>query len=139
RRWKLTRACLEVLAQHPPGLLLLQTRSPLVERDFDLLQRLGDRCWLSFTLETDLDAVRRQVTPRCPSVDRRLQTLQAALAAALNVQVAVSPCLPFSDVETFGSLLVAHGHRVVVDTYTSGDGQSGKRTAKTPIPQQYME
>jgi DNA repair photolyase len=141
RRWELTRSCLEVLAARPPGLLVIQTRSPLVERDFDLIRTLGDRCWLSFTLETDLDEVRRRVTPRCPSVTQRLETLKAALAAGINVQVAVSPCLPFSSVEGFGALLLEHGGRhsgrVVVDTYASGDGGGGKRTAKTAIPAAY--
>ncbi|MBX2999443.1 MAG: radical SAM protein [Caldilineaceae bacterium] len=137
RRWGLTRACLEVLGERPPGLLVIQTRSPLVERDFDLIRTLGDRAWLSFTLETDLDEVRRTVTPHCPSVAQRLETLKVALAAGINVQVAVSPCLPFSSVETFGALLLEHGDRVVVDTYASGDGGGGKRTAKTAIPAAY--
>lgn len=141
RRWGLTRACLEALALRPPGLLVIQTRSPLVARDFDLIRALGDGCWLSFTLETDVDEVRRALTPRCPSVDQRLQTLKDALAAGINVQVAVSPCLPFSSVDAFGALLLEHGARrggrVVVDTYASGDGGGGKRTARTPIPAAY--
>jgi DNA repair photolyase len=137
RHWQLTRACLEVLAARPPGLLVVQTRSPLVSRDFDLLVSLGKRCWLSFTLETDDDDVRRRVTPRCPSVAQRLQTLSAALAAGVQVQIAVSPCLPFSSPAQFGELLVAHSHRVVVDTYASGDGNQGKRTARTTIPAIY--
>jgi erythromycin esterase-like protein len=49
----------------------------------------------------------------------------------------VSPCLPFSSVESFGRLLLDHADRVVVDTYASGDGGGGKRTAKTAIPAAY--
>jgi len=56
----------------------------------------------------------------------------------LNVQIPVSPCLPYSSVDAFGSLLLAHGQRVIVDTYTSGDGADGKRTAKTAIPTLYQ-
>lgn len=137
RRWRLSRACLDVFLDYPPGLLVVQTRSPLVADDFDRLRALGLRCWLNFTLETDLDEVRQQVTPRCPSIPQRLQTLQQAKAAGLNVQITVSPCLPFSDVETFGTLLTTLGQRVIVDTYTSGDGQAGKRTAATAIPTLY--
>ena len=139
RRWRLSRACLDVFLDYPPGLLVVQTRSPLVADDFDRLQALGSRCWLNFTLETDLDAVRQQITPHCPSIPQRLQTLQQAKAAGLNVQITVSPCLPFSDVETFGTLLTTLGQRVVVDTYTSGDGQAGKRTAATGIPALYSD
>lgn len=137
RRWALTRACLQALTVCPPGLLVVQTRSPLVTRDFDLLAALGERCWLSFTLETDKDDVRRQLTPNCPAVAQRLKTLRQAMDAGLQVQAAVSPCLPFSSVDQFGTLLVAHSHRVVVDTYASGDGNLGRRTAKTAIPAAY--
>jgi DNA repair photolyase len=139
RRWRLSRACLDVLAQSPPGLLVVQTRSPLVADDFDRLRALGDRCWLNFTLETDQDEVRRAITPRCPSIPQRLATLRRAQEAGLNVQITVSPCLPFSDIETFGALLLAHGQRVVVDTYVTGDGQAGGRTARTPTPAIYAQ
>lgn len=137
RRWRLSRACLDVLLAYPPGLLVVQTRSPLVAEDFARLQALGARCWLNFTLETDREEVRQAITPRCPSIPQRLQTLTQARAAGLNVQITVSPSLPFSSVPTFGELLLAHGQRVIVDSYTSGDGQAGKRTATTAIPALY--
>ena len=137
REWQLTRRCLKAFVKSPPGLLVVQTRSPLVERDFDLLSALGERCWLSMTLETDRDDVRQVLTPHCPSIERRVQTIRAARAAGLNVQVAVSPSLPYSAVEKFGGLLMELGQRVVVDSYLSGDGQGGKRTARTAIPAEY--
>jgi DNA repair photolyase len=137
REWELTRRCLEAFVQRPPGLLVVQTRSPLVERDFDLLAALGDGCWLSMTLETDREDVRQALTPRCPSIQRRIQTIRSARAAGLRVQVAVSPCLPYSAVDSFGGLLAELGERVVVDSYTSGDGAGGKRTARTSIPTDY--
>lgn len=137
RKWRLSRACLDALIERPPGLLVIQTRSPLVEDDFDRIAALGERCWLNFTLETDLDEVRRAVTPTCPSIAQRLATLRRASDAGLQVQITVSPCLPYSSVETFGKLLLAHSQRVIVDTYVSGDGQGGKRTAATNIPALY--
>lgn len=137
RRWRLSRACLDVFLEYPPGLLIIQTRSPLVEDDFERIGGLGERCWLNITLETDREEVRRVMTPLCPSIPRRLLTLERAQAAGLQAQITVSPCLPYSSVEEFGSLLMAHGQRVVVDTFTSGDGQAGRRTAATQIPTLY--
>lgn len=137
RHWRLSRACLDAFLDNPPGRLVLQTRAPLVEEDFPRLAQLGQRVWLSITLETDRDDVRRAVTPRCPSVARRLDTVRRAREAGLQVQVAVSPCLPFSSVEQFGGLLLELGTRIVVDTYTSGDGREGQRTARTDIPITY--
>lgn len=137
RRWRLSRACLDVLGDYPPGLLVVQTRAPLVAEDFARLARLGERCWLSFTIETDRDDVRRAMTPRCAAVAQRLATVTAARAHGLQVQIAVSPCLPYSDVATFGGLLARLADRVVVDTYTSGDGQAGIRTARTGVAERY--
>ena len=137
RRWRLSRACLDVLLDYRPGLVVVQTRSPIVADDFTRLRALGQCCWLSFTLETDRDDVRQAVTPRCPAIGQRLATIGAARAAGLNVQITVSPCLPYSGVEAFGELLATNGQRVVVDTYTSGDGQAGRRTAATAIPALY--
>ncbi len=139
RQWRLSRACLDVFLDYPPGLLVIQTRSPLVQDDFDRLRQLGQACWLNFTLETDLEAVRKLVTPRCPALAQRWVTLQQALAAGLQVQITVSPCLPFSSVTAFGKQLIKHSQRVIVDTFSSGDGQNGKRTASTKIPDLYAQ
>lgn len=131
RKWRLSRACLEVMAEFTPGLLVVQTRSPLVADDFDRIHALGARCWLNFTLETDLEESRRVLTPRCPSIAQRWATLERAKAYGLQVQITVSPCLPFSSVDAFANKLVAHGDRVIVDTYVSGDGAGGRRTGRT--------
>ncbi|MCB0189860.1 MAG: radical SAM protein [Caldilineaceae bacterium] len=139
RKWRLSRACLDALIERPPGLLVIQTRSPLIEDEFDRIAALGNRCWLNVTLETDRDDVRHALTPLCPSIDRRLITLRRALAADLQVQITVSPLLPYSSAPVFGNLLIAHSKRVIVDTYTSGDGQQGKRTAATAIPALYEQ
>lgn len=137
RRWRLSRACLQVMAETPPGLVVVQTRSPLVRDDFPLLQALGPHAWLSVTLESDDEAVRRALTPRCPSLTQRVRLIEAAQAAGLNVQIAVSPCLPLRSVEGFGAQLLelagARG-RVVVDSYVAGDGMGGRRTAATATP-----
>src|SRR5262245_44100636 len=48
-----TRRCLEVFARYPDlGLLVIQTRSPLAMRDFDLIRQIP-YAWLSITIETD--------------------------------------------------------------------------------------
>jgi DNA repair photolyase len=131
RKWRLSRACLEVMAEFTPGLLVIQTRSPFVADDFGAIRDIGQRCWLNFTIESDRDDVRRALTPRCPSITQRWATVAAAKAQGIQVQITVSPCLPYSNVEEFASLLVAHSDRVVVDSFVSGDGDGGRRTART--------
>src|SRR5262245_65940395 len=52
-RLKLTRGILEVFAESGDfGFLVVQTRSPLIERDIDTLRRLGSPLALSFTTHT---------------------------------------------------------------------------------------
>lgn len=139
RKWRLSRACLETMAELPPGLLVIQTRSPLVADDFGRIAALGRRCWLNFTVETDREDVRRTLTPRCPALDQRWATLVAARQHGIQVQITVSPCLPYSNVNEFAAKLVEHGDRVIVDSYVSGDGDKGRRTARTGTVQAYQE
>lgn len=131
RHWRLSRKCLAVMEELPPALLVLQTRSPLVRDDFEQLARLGDRAWLSITLETDQEEVRQALTPRAPSLARRIETIRAAHRAGLQVQTAVSPCLPYSSTNAFADLLADLGQRVVIDSFLAGDGSGGRRTAAT--------
>jgi DNA repair photolyase len=134
-RLKLTRGILEVFAASGDfGLLVAQTRSPMIERDIDVLQRLGSRVAVSFTIETNREDVRRQITPVSPSVERRLATLERLTRAGLKTQAAISPVLP-CDAEVFADLIAARAVRAVVDTLIDGDGAGGRRSAELGMPE----
>jgi len=133
---RITRAVLQVFRDAPVGLLVIQTRSPFVEKDFDLLAGMPF-AWLSMTVETDNDAVRRTLTPTCPSIDRRLDTMRRARASGISVQAAVSPTLPHAP-DRFAGLLAEAADRVIVDTFF-GDGSAGKRTSRRPLPARFAE
>ncbi len=135
-RVRITRSILEVFLEVPIALLVVQTRSPLVERDFDLLSRMPF-AWLSMTVETDDDGVRRALTPTCPSIERRVKTMRLARERGVRVQAAVSPTLPH-DHDRFAALLTESADRVVVDTFF-GDGSAGKRTGRRPLPRRFAE
>jgi DNA repair photolyase len=129
-RLKITRGVLEALAENPAfEVLLLQTRSPMVERDVDLLLKMRDKVWVSLTLETDDDKVRRAITPTSPAVDRRLQTLETLHRAGLRVQAAIAPVLPCNP-DRFAQLLEGRVTRVLVDTFFAGDGSCGVRSTR---------
>ncbi len=135
-RYGITRSILEVFCEFPVGLLLLQTRSPLVERDLDLLAGLPF-AWLSMTVETDDDEVRRALTPTSPGIERRFAVMRRARSLGVAVQAAVSPVLPH-DRERFVELIAGAADRVVVDTFT-GDGAAGRRTAARPLPARFED
>jgi DNA repair photolyase len=127
RRMRLTRGALELFVRHPPRRLLLQTRSPMIERDLDLLLRLGPHVIASITVETDDEQVRRALTPTSPSIARRLAAASRLRAAGVFVQLAVSPMMP-NDPERLAELADSAADRVVVDTYFDGDGALGRRS-----------
>ncbi len=129
-RLRITRGVLEAMVENPSfEALLLQTRSPLVERDIDLLSKLRDKLWVSVTLETDDDRVRARITPTSPSVERRLRTLETLHRAGLRVQAAVAPLLP-CDPAHFSRILEGKVSRVLVDTFFAGDGSGGARSTR---------
>jgi DNA repair photolyase len=136
RRLGLTRALLAELAARPPALVLVQTRSPLILRDADLLAALGDRVRVSMTLETEDDAVRRHITPHAPPLAARRAAIAALHAAGIPTQIAVAPLLPHDPV-AFAAWLAGCADAVVVDTLVAGDGANGRRSARSSIPALY--
>jgi DNA repair photolyase len=138
RRLCLTRAALEAFVRHPIRRLLIQTRSPLIERDIEIIATLGDRAIVSLTLETDDDNVRRAITPTSPSIERRLKTARMFRARGIFVQLAISPMLP-NNPERFAELAAAASNRVIIDTYFDGDGANGARSRALGMRELYAK
>ena len=136
RRVHLTRHCLEAFARHPIRRLLLQTRSPMVERDIDLIRTLGNSAIVSMTLETDDDSIRRAITPTSPSVARRLATCRRLRDAGIFVQIAIAPMMP-NHPDRLAELVDGCADRVIVDTYFDGDGSGGRRSRALGIGELY--
>lgn len=132
RRLAITRHALEAFVRTPPRRILLQTRSPLIERDIDLLRALGERAIASITVETDDDNVRRGLTPTSPSIARRIATARRLREAGIFTQLAVSPMLP-NNPERFAAMADEAAARVIVDTFFEGDGSRGRRTCALGI------
>jgi DNA repair photolyase len=126
RRLELTRRCLAVLVEHPPAALVVQTRSPLVVRDADLLARIPSVI-ASLTVATDDEAVRRSFEPNAPGTGLRLAALARLRAAGVRTQAALSPLLP-CDPERLARWLDPLVDRVVVDDFFRGDGAAGRRS-----------
>lgn len=132
-RYQVTRQCLEVFARYPDlDLLVIQTRSPLAERDLPLLRQIP-YVWLSVTIETDDQSYLKSLKGG-PLLAKRWELVRAAREHEVPTQITVSPCLPYTDIEAFGTRLLTSGaRRLVVDTVVDGDGANGERTARSPF------
>lgn len=132
---QITRSLLEVIASDPPDFLLVQTRSPLVQRDIDLLLKLKHKVRVSMTVETDREDILKTFTPSAPPIAARLKTLHLLREAGVPTQVAIAPVLPSS--EKFAETLAACVNRIVVDDFFMGDGSGGKRTQRLNVKSFY--
>ena len=109
RDWRITRQCIEVLAEcdHP---LMITTKSDRVVRDIDLLGPMAAKGLASVMVSvTTLDPrIAMTLEPRAPSPRKRLAAIKALAGAGIPVQVSVSPLIPaITDHETEAILQAA--------------------------------
>ncbi len=94
-RWRITRECIEVLAEtrHP---LFITTKSDRILRDVDLLGRMARDHLVCVTLSiTSLDpAIARTLEPRAPHPEKRIAVVRALARADVPVHVNVAPVVP---------------------------------------------
>jgi DNA repair photolyase len=95
RELRLTRGCLEVCAlyKNPVGVI---TKSPLVERDVDVLRELHESARVRVTVSIPFadPAVARALEPGVASPERRLRTISKLADAGIPVGISVSPLVP---------------------------------------------
>lgn len=91
-RCLLTRRCLALLVAHDWP-VAVQTRSPLVLRDLDLLAA-APGVTVTVTVTTADDRVRRLFEPAAPPVAARLRALAALHRAGVRTAAMVAPLLP---------------------------------------------
>lgn len=96
RRMRITRSILEVLAEQRGFRIGVVTKSTLIERDIDLLQRIGERndLVLHITITTPDADLARILEPRAPRPDLRFRTVRRLRQAGLRTGIFCSPLMP---------------------------------------------
>lgn len=72
----------------------IQTRSHLVEKDFDILEGHHDQVRLQVSIATLDKRFARKIEPRAPSPERRIKMLERARDRGLNTGVVIAPIFP---------------------------------------------
>ena len=95
RRWRITRALLEVFLRyrHPVGII---TKNSLVLRDLDLLEALAadNLVRVHISITTLRESLRRRMEPRTASGKRRLDVVRTLSQAGIPVHAMVAPVIP---------------------------------------------
>ncbi|NML05471.1 PA0069 family radical SAM protein [Sphingomonas sp. G-3-2-10] len=95
KEWRITRACIEVLAEtsHP---LTITTKSDRVIRDIDLLAPMAAKGLAAVMISvTSLDPkVAMTVEPRAPHPEKRLAAVRRLTDAGIPTFVSMSPIIP---------------------------------------------
>jgi DNA repair photolyase len=112
-RYRLTRQCLEILAEFGWGVSIL-TRSPLVTRDLNLFEAL-EQVRVGLSIPTDDDRVRRVLEPNAPPIPARILTLEKLRAAGLTPGVFIAPMLPMNPARLY-ELVAPHAGKVMMDS-----------------------
>ena len=96
RELRLTRRCLELIAQYDFGAAVL-TKSDLVLRDLDLLEQINmqQKAVVQMTLTTFDEALCRILEPHVCTTARRFEVLQMMQAHGIPTVVWLSPLLPW--------------------------------------------
>ncbi len=110
-KYQLTRRCLEILASHGWP-VCIQTRSPLVTRDIDILK--SGRHWeVGMSITTADDEMRKLFEPKAPPIKARLEALEKLHQAGIRTFAMIAPMLPGS--ENLADLLTGKVDKVILD------------------------
>jgi DNA repair photolyase len=111
RKYQLTRGCLQILAgQQWP--VTVQTRSPLVLRDIEIL-KTGENFEVGLSITTVDDSIRYKFEPSAPTIADRVHTLDELHKAGIRTFAMLAPLLPGS--EDLPDLLAGKVDYVILD------------------------
>jgi DNA repair photolyase len=110
-KYRLTRQCLIILLQnHWP--VTIQTRSPLVQRDLDIL-REAEGLEVGLTITTADDGIRKLFEPKAPPIVARIQALGEMHEAGIRTYAMIAPMLPGA--EGLGEILAGKIDYAILD------------------------
>ena len=106
--YRITRGCLEVCAEYrnPAGII---SKSPLVERDIDVMQELTRVAGFSVMVSVPFwdEAKARAIEPFVTTPARRVRAIERLAKAGIPVGVMVAPIIPGLNDEDMGEVLRA--------------------------------
>jgi DNA repair photolyase len=116
--YRLTRQCIQMILENCWP-LVVQTRSPLVLRDLDILAS-GEDVEVGLSVTTADDEVRRLFEPKAPPIPGRIDALEQLHRAGVRTFAMIAPLLPGA--EDLPALLTGKVDQVLIDRMNYGYG-----------------
>ena len=110
-KYQITRKCLEILVQDDWP-VFIQTRSPLVLRDMDIL-RGAEELEAGLTITTVNDEIRKIFEPHAPPIPARLRAVEELHQNGIRTYVMIAPILP--DAEKLVGILDGKVDYIILD------------------------
>ncbi len=130
---------LSLFERYTPGVLCIQTRSPLLVLTLPLLKRLGKHCLVNYAIETCSEDAARRYTPNLPRIEERLKAVRSLSRFKIPVRIQVTPVLPYGDwrkdATKFAEILLSHATGIDLRALSDGSEQRDKQLRSTPIAQ----
>lgn len=91
----LTRACLEVCAEHRNPVSII-TKGGFLVRDLDLFRQLHAEAWIRvyFSIAFADDDLARVVEPQAPSISKRFEAMRILSDAGIPTAISIAPIIP---------------------------------------------
>lgn len=112
KKYKITRACLEVLLKHDFPVDIL-TKSDLVLRDLDLIKQFKEAS-VGWTITTNDEKIKKLLEPFSPSIEARIKALGIFHNAGIETYAFIGPILPMNP-EILASKLLGKIDYVLID------------------------
>jgi DNA repair photolyase len=135
KQLELTRSILKELLEFHKTRLVIQTRSPFITRDIDLLQQF-ENIQVNMTVTTDSEDVRKAFEPLCPSNKSRLKAISEITQAGIQTCITLTPLLPVINANTFSDDLLKSGvKKFIVQPFHAEKGKFIASTRDLAIAQ----
>jgi DNA repair photolyase len=92
KKYELTKRCLEILSKHDWP-VAVQTKSPLVLRDAELLRKFND-IEVGLTITTADENIRKIFELNSPPIKERIKTLEKLHSVGIKTYAMIAPMLP---------------------------------------------
>lgn len=140
RKFEVTMKCVELLEKYQPGLLVVQSRSPMLLAALPLFKRLGEqRAVAVIPVESPVERTIQLFTPGQASISERLITADGLRKQGIKVNLQVSPILPYGDFYRdawpFAEMLAEYGDYVTFGCLATGHVADEPTLKALPIAQ----